>query len=94
MPPLITREEAHRLGEIEDRAEIEALVERAWRVRVERFADATDMRSPVDARSGGRAALPPRSDGAPNRGHGRPTREHDEAALAGVADDGHGGPRR
>lgn len=53
MPPLITREEAHRLGEIEDRAGIEALVERAWRVRVERFADATDMCSLVNAKSGG-----------------------------------------
>src|SRR3954447_26623902 len=29
MPPLITREEALRLGEIDDHAEIEALVERA-----------------------------------------------------------------
>lgn len=53
MPPLITREEAQRLGEIEDRAEIEALVERAWRVRVERFADSTDMCSLVNAKSGG-----------------------------------------
>ena len=31
MPPLITREEALRLGELEDHAEIEALIERAWR---------------------------------------------------------------
>ena len=31
MPPLITREEALRLGEIEDHAEIEALIERAWK---------------------------------------------------------------
>ena len=53
MPPLITREEAVRLGEIEDRAEIEALVERAWRARVERFADSTDMCSLVNAKSGG-----------------------------------------
>jgi biotin synthase len=53
MPPLITREEAHRLGEVEDRAEIEALVERAWRARVERFGDATDMCSLVNAKSGG-----------------------------------------
>ena len=30
MPPLISREEALRLGEIEDHAEIEALIERAW----------------------------------------------------------------
>src|ERR671925_859126 len=53
MPPLISREEALRLGEIEDHAEIEALIERAWRVRLERFADATDMCSLVNAKSGG-----------------------------------------
>jgi hypothetical protein len=43
VPPLISREEALRLGQIEDHAEIEALVERAWRVRLERFGDSTDM---------------------------------------------------
>src|SRR5216117_2577692 len=53
MPPLITREEALRLGEIADHAEIEALVDRAWRVRVERFGDSTDMCSLVNAKSGG-----------------------------------------
>ena len=53
MPPLISREEALRLGELEDRAEIEALVERAWRVRLERFGDSTDMCSLVNAKSGG-----------------------------------------
>jgi biotin synthase len=53
MPPLITREEALRLGELEKPAEIEALVERAWRARVERFEDATDMCSLVNAKSGG-----------------------------------------
>src|ERR671919_1469534 len=53
MPPLITREEALRLGELDDHAEIEALVERAWRVRVERFGDSTDMCSLVNAKSGG-----------------------------------------
>ncbi len=53
MPPLITREEALRLGELEEHPEIEALVERAWRVRLERFADATDMCSLVNAKSGG-----------------------------------------
>src|SRR5918997_662520 len=53
MLPLITREEALRLGEIEDHAAIEALVERAWRARVERFGDATDMCSLVNAKSGG-----------------------------------------
>jgi biotin synthase len=53
MAPLITREEALRLGELEDRAEIEALIERAWQARVERFSDATDMCSLVNAKSGG-----------------------------------------
>jgi biotin synthase len=53
MPPLITPAEALRLGEMEDHAEIEALVERAWRARVERFADSTDMCSLVNAKSGG-----------------------------------------
>jgi biotin synthase len=53
VPPLISRQEALRLGEIEDRAEIEALVERAWRVRLERFGDSTDMCSLVNAKSGG-----------------------------------------
>jgi biotin synthase len=53
MPPLITREEAIELGEIEDRAAIEALVERAWEARVERFGDSTDMCSLVNAKSGG-----------------------------------------
>src|SRR6516162_10407680 len=53
MAPLITREEALELGEIEDHGEIEALVERAWRVRLERFADSTDMCSLVNAKSGG-----------------------------------------
>ena len=53
MPPLITREEALGLGAIEDRAEIERLVERAWRVRQERFGDSTDMCSLVNAKSGG-----------------------------------------
>ena len=53
MPPLISREEALRLGEITDRAEIEALVERAWQVRQDRFGDSTDMCSLVNAKSGG-----------------------------------------
>src|SRR4051812_3147065 len=53
VPPLISREEALRLGELEDRAGIEALVERAWRVRLERFGDSTDMCSLVNAKSGG-----------------------------------------
>jgi biotin synthase len=53
VPALITREEARQLGEIEDHAEIEALVQRAWEVRVQRFADSTDMCSLVNAKSGG-----------------------------------------
>src|ERR1700761_75775 len=53
MPPLITPDEALRLGELEDHAEIGALVERAWQARVERFADSTDMCSLVNAKSGG-----------------------------------------
>src|ERR1035441_2601799 len=53
MPPLITREEALGLGEIEDHAAIEALIQRAWEARVERFADSTDMCSLVNAKSGG-----------------------------------------
>ena len=53
MPPLITREEARRLGELEDHAEIEALVERAWLARQEQFGDATDLCSLVNAKSGG-----------------------------------------
>ena len=53
MPPLISREEALRLGELEDHAQIEALIERAWQARVERFADSTDMCSLVNAKSGG-----------------------------------------
>jgi biotin synthase len=53
MPPLITPAEALCLGELEDHAEIGALVERAWQARVERFGDATDMCSLVNAKSGG-----------------------------------------
>jgi biotin synthase len=53
MPPLITRAEALTLGGIEDHREIEALVERAWQARVERFGDSTDMCSLVNAKSGG-----------------------------------------
>jgi biotin synthase len=53
MPPLITREEALALGQIEDHAEIEALVERAWQARQQRFGDSTDLCSLVNAKSGG-----------------------------------------
>src|SRR5437868_3580869 len=53
MPPLITREEALQLGDLEDRADIEALVERAWQARQTSFGDSTDMCSLVNAKSGG-----------------------------------------
>jgi biotin synthase len=53
LPPLITHEEALQLGEIEDHAQIEALIERAWKARVENFGDSTDMCSLVNAKSGG-----------------------------------------
>jgi biotin synthase len=53
MPPLISRDEALRLGDLEDHAEIEALIDRAWKVRVERFEDSTDLCSLVNAKSGG-----------------------------------------
>src|SRR5438309_2728774 len=53
MAPLITRDEALRLGEVPAHAEIEALIERAWNARVERFGDSTDMCSLVNAKSGG-----------------------------------------
>jgi biotin synthase len=50
---LISFEEALELAEISDRDGIIALVERAWRVRSERFGDSTDMCSLVNAKSGG-----------------------------------------
>ncbi len=53
MPPLITPQEALDLGSLTEPQEIEALVERAWAARVERFGDATDMCSLVNAKSGG-----------------------------------------
>ncbi len=53
MPSLISSEEALRLGELEDHAEIEALVQRAWDARIEHFGDSTDMCSLVNAKSGG-----------------------------------------
>jgi biotin synthase len=53
MAPLITRAQALALGELEQSAEIEALVQRAWEARVERFGDSTDMCSLVNAKSGG-----------------------------------------
>lgn len=53
MPPLITRAEALRLGDLEDPGEIEALVERAWQARTDRFGESTDLCSLVNAKSGG-----------------------------------------
>src|ERR1700748_1540436 len=53
MAPLITPDEALRLGELEDHAAIGALVERAWEARVDQFGAATDMCSLVNAKSGG-----------------------------------------
>ena len=53
MPPLITVDEARAYGRLTDHEEIEALVERAWEVRVENFGNSTDMCSLVNAKSGG-----------------------------------------
>ena len=53
MPPLVTFDEALALGALSDHEEIGDLVERAWQVRTERFADSTDMCSLVNAKSGG-----------------------------------------
>src|SRR6202789_3999507 len=53
MPPLMTPTEAVSLGQIEDHAEIEALVERAWEARMEHFSDSPEMGSLVNAKSGG-----------------------------------------
>jgi biotin synthase len=53
LPPLITYEEALELGEVEDHAEIEALIERAWKARLDNFGDSTDLCSLVNAKSGG-----------------------------------------
>ncbi len=53
MPPLISFDEALRLGALTDQEEIGSLVERAWQVRTERFGDSTDMCSLVNAKSGG-----------------------------------------
>src|SRR3954451_2297159 len=53
MPPLISPEEALALGEIEDHAEIEALVERAFEARLHRLGDSTELCSLVNAKSGG-----------------------------------------
>jgi biotin synthase len=53
MPSLISFEEALELGAITDPERIADLVERAWKVRTERFGDSTDMCSLVNAKSGG-----------------------------------------
>src|SRR3954452_4535660 len=53
MPPLITFDEALALGELTRHDQIGELVERAWKVRRDRFGDSTDMCSLVNAKSGG-----------------------------------------
>ena len=53
MPPLITREEALKLGQATEPADIEAIVERAWEARREHFGLSTDLCSLVNAKSGG-----------------------------------------
>ena len=53
MPPLITFDEALELGALTNHDEIGALIERAWKVRTERFGDSTDLCSLVNAKSGG-----------------------------------------
>jgi biotin synthase len=53
MAPLITFDEALELGELSSHDEIGELVERAWAVRTEFFADSTDLCSLVNAKSGG-----------------------------------------
>jgi biotin synthase len=53
MEPLITPAEARELGELEDHAAIEELIERAWKARTDQFGDSTDMCSLVNAKSGG-----------------------------------------
>src|SRR4029079_7400221 len=53
MEPLITPAEARELGELEDHAAIEELIERAWKARTHQFGDSTDMCSLVNAKSGG-----------------------------------------
>jgi biotin synthase len=53
MPSLISRDEALALGRLTELADIEALIERAWRARTERFGDSTDLCSLVNAKSGG-----------------------------------------
>ena len=49
MSPLITFDEAMELAGISEHDEITRLVERAWKVRTERFGDSTDMCSLVNA---------------------------------------------
>src|SRR3954465_15306411 len=53
MPPPITRDEALPLGALTAPADIEALVDRAFRARLEHFGDSTDLCSLVNAKSGG-----------------------------------------
>jgi biotin synthase len=53
MPSLITFDEALQLAALEDRADIERLVELAFQVRQDQFGESTDMCSLVNAKSGG-----------------------------------------
>jgi biotin synthase len=53
MASLISREEALVLGGLTEHEAIIELVERAWKARLERFGDSTDMCSLVNAKSGG-----------------------------------------
>ena len=53
MAPLITFEEALELAAVTEHEAIMDLVERAWAVRRQRFADSTDLCSLVNAKSGG-----------------------------------------
>jgi biotin synthase len=53
MPSLITFDEAFELAGLTGHADIERLVEVAWQVRQDGFAESTDMCSLVNAKSGG-----------------------------------------
>jgi biotin synthase len=94
MPPLITFDEALELGELGDHADIERLVDVAWQVRQDGFADSTDMCSLVNAKSGGCAedcgfCAQSRFADAPTPMHSMMTPEqileHAKAAEAGGA---------
>jgi biotin synthase len=54
---LITVDEARYYGRLTDHTEIDALVDRAWEVRVENFGNSTDLCALVNAKSGGCAEV-------------------------------------